>query len=39
MECAANAAMTAPDKINDDLLIKYRKLIALLDEHEMLDKL
>lgn len=39
MECAANAAMTAPDKINDDLLVKYRKLIALLDEHEMLDKL
>jgi hypothetical protein len=39
MESAANAAMTAPDKINDDLLIKYRKLIALLDEHEMLDKL
>ncbi len=39
MENAANAAMTAPDKINDDLLIKYRKLIALLDEHEMLDKL
>ena len=39
MECAANVAMTAPDKINDDLLIKYRKLIALLDEHEMLDKL
>ena len=39
MECAANAAMTAPDKINDDLLIKYRKLIALLEEHEMLDKL
>jgi hypothetical protein len=39
MECAANAAMTAPDKINDDLLINYRKLIALLDEHEMLDKL
>jgi hypothetical protein len=31
--------MTAPDKINDDLLVKYRKLIALLDEHEMLDKL
>ena len=39
MECAANVAITAPDKINDDLLIKYRKLIALLDEHEMLDKL
>jgi hypothetical protein len=39
MECAANAAMTAPDKINDDLLMKYRKLIALLEEHEMLDKL
>ena len=39
MECVANAAMTAPDKINDDLLVKYRKLIALLDEHEMLDKL
>ena len=39
MESAANAAMTAPDKINDDLLVKYRKLIALLDEHEMLDKL
>jgi hypothetical protein len=39
MECAANAAMSAPDKINDDLLVKYRKLIALLDEHEMLDKL
>jgi FAD/FMN-containing dehydrogenase len=39
MESAATAAMTAPDKINDDLLIKYRKLIALLDEHEMLDKL
>jgi hypothetical protein len=39
MECAANVAMTSPDKINDDLLIKYRKLIALLDEHEMLDKL
>jgi hypothetical protein len=39
MECAANAAMTAPDKINDDLLTKYRKLIALLEEHEMLDKL
>ena len=39
LECAANAAMTAPDKINDDLLVKYRKLIALLDEHEMLDKL
>ena len=39
MESAANAAMTAPDKINDDLLIKYRKLIALLDEHEMLDKI
>jgi hypothetical protein len=39
MECAANAAMTAPDKINDDLLVRYRKLIALLDEHEMLDKL
>ena len=38
MECAANAAMTAADKINDDLLIKYRKLIALLEEHEMLDK-
>jgi hypothetical protein len=38
MECAANAAMTAPDKINDDLLMKYRKLIALLEEHEMLDK-
>jgi hypothetical protein len=38
MECAANAAMTAPDKINDDLLMKYRKLIALLDEHQMLDK-
>lgn len=39
MECAANAAMTAPDKINDDLLAEYRKLIALLEEHEMLDKL
>lgn len=39
MECAANAAMTAPDKINDDLLVEYRKLIALLEEHEMLDKL
>ncbi|MGA7603152.1 MAG: hypothetical protein WCE33_08725 [Nitrososphaeraceae archaeon] len=39
MECAANAATCAPDKINDDLLIKYRKLIALLEEHEMLDKL
>jgi hypothetical protein len=39
MQCAAKAAMTAPDKINDDLLVKYRKLIALLDEHEMLDKL
>jgi hypothetical protein len=39
MECAANVAITAPDKINDDLLVKYRKLIALLDEHEMLDKL
>jgi hypothetical protein len=39
MECAANAATRAPDKINDDLLIKYRKLIALLEEHEMLDKL
>ncbi len=39
MECAANAAMIASDKINDDLLVKYRKLIALLDEHEMLDKL
>jgi hypothetical protein len=39
MECAAKSAMTAPDKINDDLLMKYRKLIALLEEHEMLDKL
>ena len=39
MECAANAATCAPDKINDELLIKYRKLIALLEEHEMLDKL
>jgi len=39
MECAANAATRAPDKINDDLLIKYRKLTALLEEHEMSDKL
>lgn len=39
MESAANGAMRAPDKINDDLLIRYRKLIALLEEHEMLDKL
>jgi hypothetical protein len=30
--------MSGLEKIND-LLVKYRKLIALLDEHEMLDKL